>query len=185
MAWQRYTGRALSRGTGFGLRHLWGHPWDPAAFTAGWNLAYMPHWAGMLTESQHPHVLIQKAVRQASWDLFFRENPVCTPPSFVFDPGMDLGELLAGQSLLVLAPDGGASRRQGSVEEVVRALRVESRQSWSNIGKAIAMLRGETHEPFGTINVEGSAKSAVRKMCRETGLDLDELSEVVERVTSA
>lgn len=50
IAWQKYTGRRLSRGTGYGLRHIWGHPWDPAAFTAGWNLAYMPHWAGMLTE---------------------------------------------------------------------------------------------------------------------------------------
>jgi hypothetical protein len=69
---------------------IWGHPRDPTAFTAGWNLAYMAHWAGMLTESQHPHALIQKAVRQARWELNFRENPVCTPPSFVFEPGMDL-----------------------------------------------------------------------------------------------
>jgi hypothetical protein len=103
IAWQKYAGRRLSRGTGYGLRHIWGHPWDPAAFTAGWNLAYMPHWAGMLTEAQHPHAEIVPALRQASWDLFFRANPVCAPPEFVSNPGINLGELLEGRPLLVLA----------------------------------------------------------------------------------
>ena len=46
-----------------------GHPWDPDAFTAGWNLCYMPFWAGMLTERQHPHPELEKAVRQAAWDF--------------------------------------------------------------------------------------------------------------------
>ena len=48
-AWQRYTGRPLYRSSGYGVRHIWGHPWDPDAFTAGWNLCYMPFWVGMLT----------------------------------------------------------------------------------------------------------------------------------------
>ena len=127
MAWERYTGRRLSRGTGFGLRHVWGHPWDPAAFTAGWNLAYMPHWAGMLTESQHSHALIQKAVRQASWDLFFRENPVCATPAFVSDPGIDLEELLeadlsycSSRSAMAFAPT--ARSRRSSVRSGLRAI---------------------------------------------------------------
>ena len=90
-AWQKYTGRRIYRGSGYGVRHIWGHPWNPDAFTAGWNLCYMPFWAGMLTEDQHPHPRLQEAVMQASWDLFFLDNPVCTPPDFVRDPGLDLG----------------------------------------------------------------------------------------------
>ena len=37
-AWHRYTGCPMMRRSGYGLRHIWGHPWDPDAFTAGWNL---------------------------------------------------------------------------------------------------------------------------------------------------
>ena len=44
LAWGRYTGHGLARGTGYSIRHIWGHPWDPDAFTAGWNLCYMPFW---------------------------------------------------------------------------------------------------------------------------------------------
>ena len=63
-AWARYTGRRIERASGYGVRHVWGHPWDPDAFTAGWNLCYMPFWAGMLTtERQHPHPELKKAVR--------------------------------------------------------------------------------------------------------------------------
>jgi hypothetical protein len=192
MAWQRYAGRALSRGSGFGLRHIWGHPWDPTAFTAGWNLAYMPHWAGMLTETQHADPQIQMAVRQASWDLFFKKEPVCTPPEFVSDPGLDLKELLEGQPLLLLAPSAGpqrietrqtrASTSGGSVDDVVRQVRAQTHQSWSNIRKAIASLRNLPHERFGTANVEASAKSTVRRMCRETGLELGALHDLVERI---
>ena len=35
---------------------------------------------------------------------------------------------------------------------------------------------------FGTPNVEASAKSAVRTMCREAALDLDALAAIVDRV---
>ena len=34
----------------------------------------MPFWAGMLTEEQHPHPELERAIRQASWDLYFRDN---------------------------------------------------------------------------------------------------------------
>ena len=104
LAWQNYSGRRLLRGAGYAIRHIWGHPWDPAAYTAGWNLAYMPNWAGMLTEDQHPHLLVQQTLRQASWDLFFSHDPVCTPLDFISDPGLDLVDLLGDQRVLLLAP---------------------------------------------------------------------------------
>ncbi len=56
-AWERYSGRAIVRATGYGVRHIWGNPWDPGAFTAGWNLCYMPFWVGTLTE--HRLILIR------------------------------------------------------------------------------------------------------------------------------
>ena len=101
IAWERYTGRKLARGSGYGVRHIWGNTYNPDSFTAGWNLCYMPFWAGMLTEDQHPHSELQQAIRQASWDLFFSRNPVCNPPDVVEDPGMDLASLLDGNLLLV------------------------------------------------------------------------------------
>ena len=115
-AWEHYTGRRIYRGSGYGVRHVWGNPWNPDAFTAGWNLCYMPFWAGMLTEGQHPHPKLRQAVQQASWDLFFRDNPECTLPDFVGDPGMDLDAVLGDQPLLILkgetdtAPPPGRSR---------------------------------------------------------------------------
>ena len=72
-AWAQYTGRSIERRTGYGLRHVWGNTHNPDAFTAGWNFCYMPFWAGMLTEDQHPHHELQQAIRQASWDLYFRD----------------------------------------------------------------------------------------------------------------
>ena len=107
-AWASYSGRSIERGSGYGVRHVWGHPWDPDAFTAGWNLCYMPFWAGMLTERQHPHPELEAAFRQAAWDLYFRHDPVCAPPDFVANPGIDLDEILSGQPLLILAR--GAAR---------------------------------------------------------------------------
>ena len=191
-AWQKYSGRALSRGAGFAIRHIWGHPWDPIAFTGGWNLAYMPNWAGMLTEEQHPHPTIQQAVRQASWDLFFARNPVCCAPDFVSDPGLNLTELLNDLPLLVLAP--GTARiitddaprtppTREAQQALVRALRARSNQSWSNLSKAIASLQGRRHDPFGTENVEASAKSVVRRISRETSLSLDELEQIIREIT--
>ncbi len=101
-AWEKYTGRPIERGSGFGVRHIWGNPWDPDAFTAGWNLCFMPFWAGMLTERQHPHPQLEAAVRQAAWSLYFQTDPVCEPPAFVSDPGIDLGHLLGTQPIRVL-----------------------------------------------------------------------------------
>lgn len=111
-AWERYTGHRLARGSGYGLRHIWGNTHNPDAFTAGWNFCYMPFWAGMLTEDQHPHPELQNAIRQASWDLYFSDNPVCQLPEFVENPGMDLDTIVRGQPLLILARETPANPRR-------------------------------------------------------------------------
>ena len=103
MTWEKYTGRKLARRSGYGVRHIWGNTHNPDAFTAGWNLCYMPFWAGMLTEDQHPHPELQAAIRQASWDLYFSGNPVCEIPDFVSDTGVDLNDVLDGIPLLILS----------------------------------------------------------------------------------
>ena len=192
MAWERYTGRRLERGTGYGVRHIWGNPWNPDCYTAGWNLCYMPFWAGMLTEDQHPHKELQIAIKQASWDLYFRNNPVCEPPSFVKDPGLDLSSLLGEQPLLILGKSDSEAAKQSSVakqdklsgteavEERVKAIRSETHQSWSNIRKASRALQGLPHEPFGTPNVENSAKSCVRKIQSETSLSFAEIEAMLD-----
>ena len=186
-AWERYTGHRIARGSGYGLRHIWGNPWDPDAFTAGWNLCYMPFWAGMLTERHHPLPELEKAIRQASWDLYFLDNPVCKPPEFVENPGVDLTSVLAGQSILVLYRTASSAPRQpraiqtdtavsyGSSFEHMKAIRDQSHQSWANIRKASRLLQGKSHAEFGTRNVENSAKSCVRKIHRETGLSFAQI----------
>ena len=112
LAWQGYTGHKLARGSGYGVRHIWGNTHNPEAFTAGWNLCYMPFWAGMLTEDQHPHPELHQAIRQASWDLFLSGIPVCEPPEFVSNPGVDLGDIMDGNLLLIMSrePERVASR---------------------------------------------------------------------------
>ena len=206
MAWEKYTGRGLLRGTGYSVRHIWGRPWDPDCFTAGCNLCYMPFWAGMLTERQHPHQELEAAILQASWDLYFRTNPVCPPLEGMDDPGMDLSSLLAGQPILIMSREripqtsqspgvsasgsvsvptrtiqtrgreGHAVTPSRDIPDRIRAIRSQTHQSWSNIWKAVRELQGLEHEPFGTANVENSAKSCVRRIQRETGLTIEELA---------
>lgn len=194
MAWEKYTGCKLERGSGYGVRHIWGNPWNPDAYTAGWNLCYMPFWAGMLTEDQHQHEELTKAIQQASWELYFRESPVCPPPNFVVSPGLDLETVLEGQPLQILAHTASNnSARQlhnvtTPVEETdgtdrtivdrVRAIKGKSR-SWRNINKAALLLQGKPHDPFSTHGVERTAKSCVRKICRVTGLTPEELEKVI------
>lgn len=112
IAWEKYTGSRLARRSGYGVRHIWGNTHNPEAFTAGWNLCYMPFWAGMLTEDQHPQPELQQAIRQASWDLFFSDIPVCKPPEFVSHPGIDLADILGGNPLLIMSryPERAALR---------------------------------------------------------------------------
>lgn len=188
-AWQRYTGRRIYRGSGYSVRHIWGHPWNPDAFTAGWNLCYMPFWAGMMTEEQHPHPDLKQAIRQAAWDLYFREDRVCEPPDFVKDPGVDLESVLGEQPLLILAGKTtgvttSALSPDSSYEAIVarvKEIRRERHQSWSNIRKATRALQDKDHDPFGTPNVESSAQSTVRRILRETGLSPAQLEDLLNR----
>ena len=190
-AWQRYSGRSIYRGSGYSVRHIWGNPWNPDAFTAGWNLCYMPFWAGMLTEKQHPHPQLQQAVRQASWDLFLRDDPVCEPPDFVSDPGLELQSLLGDQPLLLLADKAGTGSpgpkpspdhfTGDDVWERVKQIRTQTHQSWSNIRKAVLALQGRPHAPFGTANVEASSRSTVRRIQREANLSLVRLEELMKQ----
>ena len=179
-AWKSYTGRPIVHASGYGVRHIWGHSWNPDAFTAGWNLCYMPFWAGMLTERQHPHPELERAVRQAAWDLYFRDNPVCDPPEFVADPGIDLDTLLDAQPILLLSGGTVPADRQAlpsgasddDVDARIREIRRSTHQSWSNLLKAVLSLQGKPHEAFGTPNVRASAQSVARRIGCETGLDL-------------
>jgi len=168
-AWKKYTGH-LQRKSGYGVRHIWGHPWNPDAFTAGWNLCYMPFWAGMLTEKQHPLPKLEEAFRQASWNLYFSENPVCTIPDFVKDPGIDLDEVLQGQPILILSPKRNKQAsnqvRFDSLEESTLNIRTQTNRSWSNLYKAARALQDKTHESFGTKNVENNSKSVVRRILK-------------------
>ena len=143
----------------------------------------MPFWAGMLTERQHPHPELEAAVRQAAWDLYFRHDPVCAPPDFVTNPGIDLDEILCGRPLLILAGRTARSDRRphpsgiagDDIDARIREVRRASRQSWSNLLKAALSFQEKPHDPFGTSNVRATARSALRRIQRETGLDLDEL----------
>lgn len=200
MAWEKYTGSNLVRRSAYGVRHIWGEPWNPDAFTAGWNLCYMPYWAGMLTEEQHQHHQLKKAIQQASWELYFGADPVCAPLDFVEDPGLDLEAIMEGQPLRVLVHPHSTVKVRPSVQativaegvdgldgeqiiETVKQIRKDARQSWSNMNKAVRSLQGKEHDPFGTSNVGSSAKSCVRKILGETGLTLAELESLLRQTS--
>ena len=188
-AWAKYSGRPIERASGYGVRHVWGHPWDPDAFAAGWNLCYMPFWAGMLTERQHPHPQLEIAIRQAAWNLHFRDDPVCAPPDFVVDPGIDLNSILREQPILILAGRSASSERHEQPSNIanedadarIREVRKATKQSWSNLCKAVLLLQGRPQDPFGTHNVQATAKSVVRRIQRETRI---ELAEIERRLTA-
>ena len=191
IAWKGYTGMPIQRRSGYGVRHIWGHPWDPDAFTAGWNFCYMPFWAGMLTESQHPHSGLEQAIRQASWDLYFRDNPVCEPPDFVQDPGIDLDSILGGQPLRIMHRESSRSGGRGqtatssivgaeaSVIDQVKDIRRKANRSWVNIYEGARLLQDKEHTPFNSEKTESSAKSCVRKIYREVGLSYTEIEDLL------
>lgn len=194
MAWARYTGRPIERGSGYGVRHIWGNPWDPQAFTAGWNLCYMPYWLGMLTEDQHPHPDVARVIQQVSFDLYFRERPVCERPEYVSDPGVDLAALLAANPVRLLGPATATKPRRlttssgiepSTAMQKVIEIRKQRNQSWSNLRKAARAMLELPHDPFGTRNVEATAKSVVRTMMRESRLTVSELADIFERQCNA
>ena len=191
IAWERYTRMPIQRRSGYTLRHIWGHPWDPDAFTAGWNLCYMPFWAGELTEDQHPHPDLVQAIRQASWDLYFRDNPVCEPPAFVQDPGIDLDSILGGQPLRIMHRESSRSGGRGqtatssivgaeaSVIDQVKDIRRKASRSWVNIYEGARLLQDKEHTPFNSKKTESNAKSCVRKIYREVGLSYTEIEDLL------
>ena len=194
-AWQRYTRCPIQRGSGYGLRHIWGHPWDPDAFTAGWNFCYMPFWAGMLTEDQHPLTELQLAIKQTSWELYFRDNEVCDPPDFVIDPGADLRQMLGEQPILIMGsgasnPSVAAAGQSRALDlpslnqfDQIKAIRAHTNRSWTSIYKGVLAIQGMEHEPFGTTKVEATTKSIVQKILSETRLAPAELQSLLESKT--
>lgn len=186
LAWEKYTGHKIARRSAYGVRHIWGHPWDPEAFTAGWNLCYMPYWAGMLTEEQHSHPELQQAIRQASWDLYFHGDAVCRKPNFVENPGMDLESVLDGNPLLILEAPPRPTHREpiaytgDDVFEHVKAIRIATNRSWVSIRKASRLLQGKTSRPFRSRNVENTTKSVVRRISHETGLSFQAIEALLD-----
>ena len=191
-AWTRYTGQEIIRGSGYSIRHIWGEPWNPDAFTAGWNFCYTPSWAGDMTESQHPHPELQMAIRQASWELYFRNNPVCDPPDFVADPGMDLAALLGGQPILVMrreSPSSSPHQRstdsegQSSYENVfehIKDIRRRTGGSWVGIRRASRLLQGKTYRSFDSKNSEAKAKYCARRIYSETDLPFADIEVILD-----
>ena len=102
IAWERYTGSRLARRSGYGVRHIWGNAHSPDAFTAGWNLCYMPFWAGMLTEDQHPHPSSEPQFGKHHGTFTFPVTRYARPPDFVSNQEIDLADLLDGNPLKVL-----------------------------------------------------------------------------------
>ena len=72
------------------------------------------------------------------------------------------------------------SNATGDIVELVKAIRAQKHQSWSNIRKAARSLQGLEYEPFGTLNVERSAKSCVKKMHADTGLSLAQIETLID-----
>lgn len=97
----------------------------------------MPFWLGMLIEEQHPYEPIQKAIQQASYDIFFKSGVLPTPP-YVADPGLDLEKLLGGQKIRILGrscrvPKEPAVQHGVTPREQIKAIRRRTNQSWSNL----------------------------------------------------
>ena len=152
----------------------------------------MPFWAGMLTEDQHPLPELQTAIKQASWDLYFRDDPVCDAPDFVEDQDVDLSGMLDGQPILIMAAEPAvASNNSHALDlsgfnqfEQVKAIRVHTNWSWLSIYKGVLAIQGKQYEPFGSTNVEATSKSIARKILRETGLSTSELQAFLEEQPS-
>ena len=63
----------------------------------------------------------------------------------------------------------------------MKAIRLEKRQSWVNIKKAVLSLQDKRHEPFGTPKVEANAKSCLRRIFRETELTPETLESLLDQ----
>lgn len=171
-AWVKYSGRPLPRDGGYEVRHVWGKPWDPEAYTAGWNLCCVPFWLGPLLEERHAHQLLQASLRQASWDLFFKSEPVCAPPEFVADPGLDLRRVLAGDPIVLLGPE----QAQVPGERTILDIRTQTKISWAELLEGIDAAEGRPESK--TI---ARRRAIVQKMQRVSGWTKERLRSFFEK----
>lgn len=76
---------------GYHVAHIWERVYDPACFTAGWNMCLMPGFLKLFTEQQDRIALLHHVIQQAAYDLYFRESTIGLPtPVFVTDHRIDL-----------------------------------------------------------------------------------------------
>ena len=187
-AWQRYTGHELARGLWIWGKAYLGTSLGPLISSRPAGIcAICPFGLACLRKASIPFPALVQAVKQASWDLYFRNNPVCPLPASITDPGLDLHATLDGRPLLILERNDGSKYSTGqykvncrtdskqSAFEQVKAIRMQTHQSWINICKASRSLQGKTYGAFGTRNVENGAKSCVRRIHRETGLSFHQI----------
>ena len=109
----------------------------------------------------------EKSRVEALRERLFAPRPIATQPA------PKAQAMFTGPS----HPGADAANQPFSAEvvEQVKAIRKKATESWVNIYKGARNLQGLPHEPFGTPNVESTAKSCVRKINRECGLTLEEI----------
>ena len=110
---------------------------------------------------------------------------------FIEDMGVNLDSLSSHQPSSV--SDSETPNREGTPPQTVSELvdiengafervRKQKRrnESWVNIRKGVLALQDKPHEPFGTRNVENTAKACVRRISKETSLSLAQIENVLD-----
>lgn len=99
LAFARFSGLVMAgdrvnRIRGYHVAHIWEHVYDPACFTAGWNLCLMPGFLKLFTEQQDRIELLHQVIQQAAFDLYFKGCSLgLQPPEFVTTRELDLNAL--------------------------------------------------------------------------------------------
>ena len=79
-AWEQYTGTRIARGSGYGLRHIWGHPWD---------LMHLPQAGTSAICPSGPACLLRDSTAIPIWNQqFAKHRGTCTSvtPPFAIRP---------------------------------------------------------------------------------------------------
>ena len=76
---------------GLHVAHIWERVFDPNFFTAGWNICLIPDFLKIYTEKQAGTEMIAKHLRQAGFDIYFK-NINIELPTGICDQGIDLFE---------------------------------------------------------------------------------------------
>ena len=115
---------------------------------------------------------------------------VMAEPRFVFDGrnaldaakmrGLGFAYVGVGRGEVHSSPTESPEQWAVSAEtiDMVLEIRKQANESWKNIYKASRNLQGKAHDPFGTSNVERTAKSVVRRIVRKTRLSLQEVERI-------